>query len=216
MMFRRGGFGFWPGHRRNAGGGGPAPISGFVAAVRGSITGTSLTLTVPEGVQAGDCAMMAGVSSNVPSSNEVAPGSGWSTPVNTAGFSFAHRVHDGSATLTFTVPSSVLFTVMLVFVRGGTFGKANTAWSGLAANPVPADLADVAANSLNFTFVGAINSGVMWGMTDWTSRSAGNANRSSAAFERNVRVSGAVAGVAAVRNAGGTNGRALQAAITMT
>lgn len=195
-------------------GGGSPPVTGFVAVTRGSANGTSTTLTVPVGVQSGDTILMLGVSSGA--GNEVTPPAGWSTPVNTGGYSFAHRAHAGAADYAFTVGSTTLHSVLILFFRGYTVGVAGTAFSGLLADPVPSAVTVPNADSINVALVGSISAGVEWSApAGWTLKDAGSNNRSIAAFQRDALVgTGPLAGATFTRTAGATNGRAIQVALS--
>jgi hypothetical protein len=197
-----------------SGAGGAAPITGFVAGTQGSTTGLSTILTTPAEAQTGDCILMLGASNT--GGNEVTPGAGWSTPVNTVGLSFAHRVHDGSASYTFTVGSSILHSVLIIFIRGYNFGIAGAAFSAGVTDPVANSITVAVANSININLVASAGGGVAWSMpAGWTARTATSAGRSIASFTRDALVgAGALAGVTATRTAGASGGRAIQVALS--
>ena len=194
--------------RLRAGGG---AVSGFVGALKGNATGTSLTISMAgTGVEADDRILMCAVSSGA--GNEAAPPAGWATPVNTGGYSASHFTHDGSASYTFTVPSSTTFMVMLLVFRGYSVGALGTAFSGLAANPVPTAITVPANDSINVAFVASLSAGLAYSApAGWTQRDAGNTGRTVEGYQRNALVAaGSLVGDTFTRTVGATNGRAIQ------
>lgn len=193
------------GSRRNA-----ASITGFIGSAVVDNTGTSTVVNMPVTAQSGDFIVMLGASNTA--GNEVTPPAGWSTPVNTGGLSFAYRTHDGSPSYTFTVGGSIQHTVLIVVVRGYSFGVAGAAFSALAADPVASSITVPANNSLNLNLVASTAGGISWSMpAGWTARTASNTGRSVGAFQRDALVaSGVLAGTTATRTAGAASGRALQ------
>ncbi len=194
----------------------PIDDSGFVGTTTATSASTAgpVSVSVPVDAEAGDLLFVYSTSA---AAGEIGTPAGWTDRLTGSGHAVRTLASwDGTtSSYDFTLPGATAVTIVMVAVRGYSWGAISTI-SGLTANPVPPTFSVPANDSLVYTCVGATTSTLDYSMpSGWTRRAYQGANRSVAVFERDAfAASGSLAGETVTRTSGAVNSRALQFSLT--
>lgn len=202
------GYGYWPGARRSV----AAAITGFVSAVGADAAAvTSLAATAGSDWATGDLLVAKVGTATAATPNTPA---GWTLAAAVGGYAYFTRAHDGSASYTFTLPSSQNMAVVIGAWRGFSVGVVST-WSAASATPAPPNITPLVANSINLYLAGVATGTTYAAPSGFVQRVARNSNRSLVIFERTARVpASSLAGTAIQLASGAASGRAAQMTLT--
>jgi hypothetical protein len=189
-------------------------IVGFIGAASGGAgSGTSSVVAASGDWEVGDVLIAYGIASLANPHNTP---SGWTQVVTGNGYTLFHRLHDGSASYTFTTSASVAQAVQIVAHRGYAFGAAS-ALTSAGVNPTPPSLSVAANDSVVLQIVAAQAADVTWSMAaGWTQRATyGASSRSIRSFQRDaLAASGALAGSTMTRSTGSVTGVAVAVSLS--